>query len=246
MSQLWYCTRQRAGPLVKECRALRPRLCSGDSPFERCEKNKILQPPRDSAICHSPVDRLELRLALFGWEGTHYTLTFDDDHLPPSFSDARRQWRNFCLKLRRQRPDATFDYMRCIEGKHGDHRYHYHLVLRDSDFSAAEIRNLWPGGEDVDDEPLLRQPRDSYRRLAKYFNKERTDGVVIPIGARPWTCSRSLNAQLPPVERWLDTSGVIEIPDNVFASGRNSVENEFGSYYYAWWIEPKNKCLILK
>ena len=245
MSAVWYCTRQEAGPLVKECRALRPRLTRYDSPYERALKNKVLHPARDSAVCHTPVDRLELRLALMGWDATHYTLTFDDDHLPPDYKDARRQWHNFCLKLQRHSPHAPMDYIRCIEGKHGDHRYHYHIVLRDQDFSPAEIRHLWVGGEDVDDEPVLRQPRDSFARLARYFNKERSDGIVLPIDSKPWTCSRSLTAQLPAVQRWEDSSGVIEIPDNVFASGRNSVENEFGSYYYAWYIKPKQS-LILK
>ena len=47
---IWTCVRQRAGPLVKECRAIRPRLSSNDTPYERTEKNKILRPPRDSSV----------------------------------------------------------------------------------------------------------------------------------------------------------------------------------------------------
>ena len=100
------------------------------------------------------------------------------------------------------------------------------------------IRYLWKYGN-VDDEPLLRGPHDSYRRTAKYFNKEATDGLILPIGAKLWNCSRTLNAKLPPPERWKDESGVIEIPDNVSISGRNDVRNEFGAYYYAWYIEQK-------
>lgn len=61
---VWYCVRQRAGPLVKESRSIRPRLSAGDSPWEQAEKNKILRPPRDSAVCRTRVDRLELRLSL--------------------------------------------------------------------------------------------------------------------------------------------------------------------------------------
>lgn len=235
---VWYCVRQRAGPLVKECRSIRPRLSAGDSPWERAEKNKILRPPRDSSVCRTRVDRLELRLALFGYEGSVYTLTFDREHEPERFQDVRRAWRSFLYRLKkwRQRP---FDYVYLIEGKHGDHRYHIHLVLRDSDFSPAEVRHLWRYGENVEDQPLLRYPRDSYRRTAKYFNKEATDGLILPIGAKLWNCSRTLNAQLPPPERWKDESGVIEIPDNVSISGRNDVRNEFGAYYYAWYIEQK-------
>ncbi len=49
---------------------------------------------------------------------------------------------------------GPFDWIGCIEGKHGDHRFHVHLVLRDEDFSPAEVRHLWTAG-DVDDEPVL-------------------------------------------------------------------------------------------
>ena len=150
----WYCVRQRAGPLVKECRSIRPRLSKYDTPYERTEKNKILRPAGDSSVCRTRVDRLELRLALFGYEGTMYTLTFANEHEPEKFKDVRKYWRSFLrrLKLRRGR---EFDYVYLVEGRHGDRRFHIHLVLRDSDFSAAEIAELWKFGH-VSHEPLLR------------------------------------------------------------------------------------------
>lgn len=240
---IWYCVRQRAGPLVKECRALRPRLSANDSLYERAEKNKILHPPRDSSVCRTRVDRLELRLALFWFEGTRYDLSFDAEHLPGKFRDARRIWRNFLARLRRWKKGEPFDYIYLVEGRHGDHRYHLHIVLRYSDFPPSAIQYLWKYGN-VEDEPLLRGPHDSYRRTAKYFNKEATDGLILPIGARLWNCSRSLSKQLPPPERWKDESGVIEIPENVSISGKNSVETPFGSYYYAWYIEQKTGLLF--
>lgn len=232
---VWYCVRQRAGPLVKECRALRPRLSANDSLYERAEKNKILRPPRDSSVCRTRVDRLELRLALFGFGGVSYTLTFDAESLPEKYRDVRKVWRAFLGRLKRWRKGEFFDYVYLIEGRHGNHRYHIHAVLREDDFPPAVVRYLWKYGE-VDDEPLLRGPYDSYRRTAKYFNKEATDGLALPIGAKLWNCSRTLTAKLPPPERWRDESGVIEIPNTVRISGRNSVENEFGAYSYAWYI----------
>jgi len=235
---IWTCERQRAGPLVKECRAIRPRLSAEDSVYDRTEKNKILLPKGDCSICRTRVDRLELRLALFGWEGIHYTLTFDAESLPEKYRDVRKVWRAFLARAKRWRKIDAFDYIYLIEGKHGDHRFHIHSVFRDHQLPPAVMQYLWKYGE-VDDEPVLRGKHDSYRRLAKYFNKEATDGIVIPIGARPWVCSRSLSAQLPAPERWQDSSGVIHIPDDVYSSGRASTQNEFGSYYYGWYIEPK-------
>lgn len=237
----WYCVRQRAGPLVKECRALRPRLSADDSPYERGEKMKILQPPRDSSVCRNSIDRLELRLALFGFEGCCYTLTFDDDHLPGNFREARAALRAFNARLRRWYDDKPFDRVNLIEGKHGDHRYHIHMVLRYGDFPPEVMRYLWKGGN-MSETPLLRQPYDSFRRMARYYNKERTDGIVLPIGSRPWTCSRSLTQQLPPPKMWKSTSGAIRIPKDVFSCGRNSVQNEFGVYNYAWYIEKDPSC----
>ena len=240
---IWTCVRQRAGPLVKECRAIRPRLSSNDTPYERTEKNKILRPPRDSSVCRTRVDRLELRLALFGFEGSTYTLTFDREHEPGKFQDVRRAWRSFLYRLKKWKKGAPFDYVYLIEGRHGDHRYHIHLVLRDSDFSPAEVRHLWRFGSNVDDQPLLRNPHDSYRRTAKYFNKEATDGIVIPIGGRTWVCSRSLVRQLPPVELWRDGSGTIPVPEDAKRRGFYQTANEFGEYRYAWYIEAQRTAL---
>lgn len=233
----WYCVRQQAGPLVKECRALRPRLSANDTPYERTEKNKILRPPRDSSVCRTRVDRLELRLAEFGLDGWVYSLTFDEDHLPEQFRDVRgKSWRSFhrLLRLWVGRP---FDYVYLIEGRHGDHRYHIHIVLRYSEFPPAVIRHLWRFGVDVDDEPLLKGPYDTYRRTAKYFCKEATDGIQIPIGARTWVASKTLNAKLPPVEVFRADSGLIEIPKDIRVSGGNTVVNAFGRYHYTWYIK---------
>lgn len=241
MSAVWYCTRQRAGPLVKECRALRPRIGPNDTRQDVREKRE-LQRYAHSAVNRSQVDRLELRLALYGYEGSHYTLTYDDLHLPHDFDGVRRYFRAFRERARRWRHGEPYDWTGCIEGKHGDHRYHIHLVLRDSQFSPAEVRYLWRGG-DVDDEPVLRK-EGGYRRLAEYFNKERPDGFVIPIGKHPWSCSMELSRSLPPPERWTDTSGVIEIPDEAVWARRGQRENDFGAYYYGSYILPKESALL--
>lgn len=232
----WYCVRQRAGPLVKECRAIRPRLSQYDTREDRKEKNVIIKSPH-SAVCRTQVDRLELRLALFGYEGLHHTLTFDDEHLPRDFTGVRRTLRAFMARAKRFIDGRPYDYIYCIEGKHGDHRYHIHMVLRDSDLSPAVVRLLWKYGE-VWDEPVLMR-EGGYRRLAEYLNKERSDGFVIPIGRHPWSCSRGLSRQLPPPERWRDHSGYVEIPDDVIWARRGECTNDFGAYYYGSYIQKK-------
>lgn len=238
MSGRRYCVRQRAGPLVKECRALRPRLSRDDSPYERAEKNKILRPPRDSSVRRGPVDRLELYLALFGYDGWSYDLTFGDEYLPDTFRGVRKLWERMLYRMRKRHPEPI-DYVYRIEGLHGDHRYHIHLTVRYSDFPPIVMEDLWPYGY-VSGAPLLclgRDPYDTYRRTAKYYCKERTDGIKIPVGVQPWVASRSLRAQLPPPERFVADSCEIDIPQDCRVYGRNQVDNAFGHYAYGWWIE---------
>ena len=232
--QTWICIRQRAGPLVKECRYRRPTLSKADLPNVRREKNEILHLLRNSSFRRTPVDRLELMLALFGYHGRVYCLTFEEDHLPPDFQSVRRIWRNLLNAMKRWHKNQ-FDYIYAIEGKHGDHRYHIHLVLRDEDFMPAEVRLLWPGGH-VEHEQLLLSKADNYRRTARYLTKERTDGVVLPIGSRTWVASRSLYAKLPPPQKLPVKSGRISIPSACRRLGQEAKSNPFGEYRYAAYM----------
>ena len=244
--QLWYCTRQRAGPLVKECRALRPRLSSKDDAYTKSEKADFKRQYR-SAVCLTPVDRLELYIGLFGFEGSHYECSFDDDHLPSTFAGVRRVLSNFFKRAKRWNHGKSFDYIYAIEYGTQHCRYHVHLVLRDSEFPPSVVRYLWRQGM-VDDFPVLLK-HGGYRRLAKYFNKEPSDGFFLPLGRRKWSCSRSLSAKLQPPEIWEDDSGVIQYPQKTLWSsspdGPRSFSNEFGSYYYYSWIEPKKPVLYI-
>lgn len=232
----WVRICQRAGPLVKECRYRRPTLSKADLPSVRQEKNAIISFLRNSSFRRTPVDRLELMLALFGAAGHVYCLTFEEMFLPESFRDVRLVWRNFLNAMRRYRA-RPFDYVYVIEGKHGDHRYHIHMVLRRDDFTPADVRYLWPGGH-VDDEPLLLSRSDTYRRTAKYFTKERTDGIILPIGSRTWVASRSLYDQLPPPEKTEVKTGCIRIPSSCRILDKESKANPFGEYHYAAYMQP--------
>ena len=230
----WICVRQRAGPLVKECRYQRPTLRKGDLPSVQREKQKILSMTKGALFRRTPEDRLELMLGLFGWGATVYTLTFNDAQLPHSFQGVRQVWRNFLGAMRRWRKDS-FDYVYAIEGRHGDKRFHIQLVLRDADFTLEEVRFLWPGGF-VDGEPLLQGPEDSFRRMARYLVKERHDGWVIPLGARTWVASRSLYGKLPAVEKWRAEDGNIPVPNQATWAEENCTKNPFGAYHYAAYI----------
>ena len=238
----WICVRQRAGPLTKECRAIRPDFSKKDTPDVRKEKNEIKRNSGDSSVCRTRRDRLELRLALFGVDGIFYTLTFDRDHEPRTLDETRKRWKSFLYQLKKWSGKKDIDYIYLIEGRHGDHRWHVHAVLRDSEFPPAVVRYLWKFGIDVDDQPLLKGKKDSYSRLAEYMNKERADGVAIPLDKKLWVTSRSLCRQMPPVEKWRDECGTIEIPPGAIVLQEQPLyRNRFGCYTYAKWFEPKSR-----
>ena len=183
------------------------------------------------------MDRLELLLALFGFDGWSYTLTFDDEHLPDSFGEVRLRWRRLLYQLKKHHGGVMPDYVYLIEGRHGDHRYHVHLTARYSDFPPLVMEDLWTQGYITRSQPLLLGGFDSYRRTARYYCKERSDGIIIPIDARTWVASRSLSQQLPQPEYFRSDTGRIDIPENCRTCGRYTVDNGFGHYQYGWYIE---------
>lgn len=239
MSKQFYCVRQQAGRLVKEYRGtIPPRYSATDTDEDRRDKTELKR-QRRTVLNRDSTDRLELMIALMGDQATHYILEFDDEHLPRSFADVRKALRSFLRRVERFRGTNQLDYIPAIEGKHGDHRYHIHLVADFRQLPAAVVQHLWTGGE-VTDWPVFRRHGKTlgFRYLAKYLVKERSDGIIIPIGRHPWSCSRCLRAKLPPPKVWLDDSDAIEIPDGALLPNRRSGCNRFGSYNVATWIDP--------
>lgn len=236
----WICVRQRAGPLVKECRAIRPRLSRHDGPYVRSEKNKILRPPRDSSVCRTPTDRMELLLALFEFDGYSYVLEWPDETRPKDFASLRARFAKLIKYLRAQL-GREFDYLYRFECLHGLGHYHIHITVSYNDFPPVAMEYYCKEfGDGITVEwgkPLLLNPHDSYRRTAVYLTKEAKDGLKIPVSSKAWGCSRSLRQRLPLPEHFGSDSGVIEFPERPRACGRCTVDNAFGHYHYGWYIK---------
>ena len=237
-AERYYCVRQRAGDLVKEYRGTRlPRYSPGDTDEDRRAKADLKR-RRRTVLNRDSTDRLELMIALMGKHATHYVLEFDDEHLPKRFADVRKALRAFLRRAERFR-DGPLDWIAAIEGLHGAHRYHVHLVADYRQLSPVEVRYLWKYGY-VTDWPVLRRHGKvlGFRYLARYLTKERSDGIVIPIGRHPWSCSRCLRAKLPPPEVWFDENDRIEIPADALIPRMRFEDSPIGGYRAASWIEP--------
>lgn len=243
----WYCCRQRAGPLVKECRALRPRLSGDDLPSERSGKRESQKHIR-TAVNRSDKDRIELRLAAIGWDATHYVLTFDNEHLPKNYSGVQAAQRSFIKTVRRWRQKCgkppDFDWLAVIEGKHGDHRWHIHFIADYDELSPAEVCVLWRFGFPTeDDESYIGAPvlldQKGFRRLAEYLDKE-----ARPVGKRKYTCSRSLDRKIGEPARWEADSGSIRpgkravCVSYIRGTEPEQWDNGWGKYRKLSWLVP--------
>lgn len=229
----WCCVRQRAGPLVK--------AFSTDN--RRFVNRRVSRSAVRPAMSGTPLDRLELRLALFGYDGVFYTLTFSDGYLPKDEDGVKKIWGNFLKKLKRWRKGKPLDhYVYRIEGLHGDHRFHIHAFLRDSDFPPAVVRFLWTWGY-VDDKPYDQKcvlAEKGYRCLARYFTKERTE-----VGRHAWGEAKRLKALIPPPVIRSSKTGRISIPrDAVLLPCPGDFKpSKWGYFQYSCYLLPEKTVL---
>ena len=227
--------RQRAGPFVKAYATDRKSFvlrCLGDSP-DKLRRRFV------PALQRTSVDKLELRLALFGYHGIFYTLTFAPEFLPRDRRGVELAWKAFLRRLQRwwkehgNGKDILYVYR--IEGLHGDHRWHLHPFLDGRDFPPDVVRQLWDLGE-VFAVPYDRRriiSEGGYRQLAKYITKERPE-----VGKHPWGCSRSLSRMLPLPEVRRSTTGRINLPQGaVPLPVENPGINQWGVFAYARYLE---------
>lgn len=230
MAEPFLCVKQRAGPLVKV-------MVTDNYGYLARYGPGAVRRRCGPALSRTSRDKLELRLALFGFDGIFYTLTFDDEHLPDNLAGVQRVWDAFAKRLRRWLRRPVDYYVYRIEGLHGDHRYHIHAFLRDQDFPPAVVQYLWTWGY-ADDEPWDRRrvlSAQGYRSLAKYFTKETPE-----VGRHPWGCSRALSRMIPAPEVTQIKSGMIRPPKGATLlpaqSGDQPQMGDWGLYGYARFL----------
>lgn len=236
-----YCVvRQRAGPLVKTYSTDRLRVVL------RAGRREAV-PYTSPAMWASSADKLELYLALFGFTGAHYVLTYDDAHLPDSFLGVRKTLEAFIKRVRRAAPQCR-RYVYAIEAGHTHGRWHLHFVADATELPLPLVRELWrngyvnPGGGEY---PVL-HPQEGYRRLARYICKER-DGAFVPLGKHKWGVARGMRAMIPPPEVRL-AQRLPAMPHTVYWASRQAREHvdpvtgkSFGRFYRMDWIGlPEN------
>ena len=176
----WCVVVQRSGPLTKTYFTDRHKSVAWAA-RQQCRDG----PPPGPYMWGTSEDKLELYLALFGFAGAHYVLTFRDEDLPPNFDGVKRCFRAFITKARRWRPDALRKYVYAVEAGHEKGRWHIHFVADAQLLPLEDVSGLWrygfvnPGKAEY---PVLHE-KGGFHCLAHYFCKP---DKFIPLGKHPW------------------------------------------------------------
>ena len=177
-----------AGPLVVE--TVYPAPSPRDSVGVRAGKKALSSQAQQRMNLKYSYQKLELEIAAnFGVGDLYATFTYDDEHLPRSRKEANNRVALFMRRLRTARKAAGQElrYVYVTEHKHGDGRWHHHILINATGDDYAQIRKLW--GQGGIEFVKIRIDRDkNYETLARYLCKEQRDKV----GLRLWSGSRNL------------------------------------------------------
>ena len=228
-----------AGRLVKEIIYTVPQPRDGER--VRAGRSKLTTAAQRALNYRTAQGHLEMLLAAnFDKKDLFCTLTYRDDCLPEKLAEAKKRIRAFLRLLRRERRRHGLDlkYVYVTEGKHGDKRYHHHLVINATGPADLEMLcSLWQYGDMVD---VKRIEGREYIDVARYITKENAEGK--PVGAQMWT--RSRNLVLPTIESYfVPDDETVQPPPRAHVLEREEKQNEYGSFSYLKYRLPWNQSL---
>lgn len=220
-----------AGPLVKEC--IYPAVNGHDSQKVRAAKRKLSSEAQKRMNAIYSYQKLELMLAANFIQGDLVcTFTYDDKHLPRDRKEAMARLKYFRAKLAaaRKADGEQLVMFWNVEHKHGEGRWHHHVVINATGDDYKLICELWGQGE-VEIKPLRVDKEKNYESLARYMCKEQGDKV----GARVWSYTR--NARKPEVETFrVESDTPLQIPKGAIALAESSEKTSYGSYKYIKYL----------
>jgi len=206
----------------------------------RAAKLKASSSARQKLNLKQSWHKLEVVIAAnFSYQDLVLTLTYDDEHLPPSKREAVRLLKRFLIQLRseRQRHGQDLKYVYVTESKHGDGRIHHHVIVNGTGNDYELIRSLWVNGSSIEIDPI---DNYGYEELARYLTKEPRESGS-PNGARTWVPSMGL-AHPKAVSDWVDDNLTLAAPPGAIILDSDSPTiNTYGSYTYIKYLLPEPK-----
>lgn len=227
----------RAGSLVKQVLYTAPE--PRDSLQQRAAKSKMTSAARKRMNDKTAKGRLELLMAAnFAPMDLVVCLSYRDEDLPKTRAEAVAKMKRFIRLLRGvlAKQGKTMKYIWVTESKHGDGRYHHHMMCSQADANDIElISSLWRYG----DNPEIQRVKDrDFDVWAQYFAKEGGDR---PLGKQMWRASKGLDKPTVTVE-YVPNDTVLASPIDCRIIEREDKQLEFGSYsYIKYYVPPKKQ-----
>ena len=226
----------RAGRLVWDVTYTVPRPNASKQDRKRIREVTEEQIQRTNA--NTAQRKLEMLMATNFDEGDLVlTVTYRDADLPDSADVTRKHLGKVFSQMRAYRkardlPELKYIYI--LEGRHGDHRPHAHLIINAAGGDLELMRALWIWGDDIQLNYIRERGYDGW---AGYLTKERREASLN--GKKQFVGSRNLARPVTTYE-WVDDGTTVDAPPGAQVLDEGGGRNEIASCRFVKYLMPKN------
>lgn len=226
----------RAGRLVWDITYTVPR--PNASKQERKRIREVTEEQIQRTNANTAQRKLEMLMATNFDEGDLVlTVTYRDADLPDSADVTRKHLGKVFSQMRAYRkarglPDLKYIYV--LEGRHGDHRPHAHLIVNAAGGDLELMRSLWIWGDDIQLNYIRERGYDGW---AGYLTKERREASLN--GKKQFVGSRNLDRPVT-TYAWVDDGTTVDAPPGAQVLDEGGGRNEIASCRFVKYLMPKN------
>lgn len=226
----------RAGRLVWDITYTVPR--PNASKQERKRIREVTEEQIQRTNANTAQRKLEMLMATNFDEGDLVlTVTYRDADLPDSADMTRKHLGKVFSQMRAYRkarglPDLKYIYV--LEGRHGDHRPHAHIIINAAGGDLELMRSLWIWGDDIQLNYIRERGYDGW---AGYLTKERREASLN--GKKQFVGSRNLARPVTTYE-WVDDGTTVDAPPGAQVLDEGGGRNEIASCRFVKYLMPKN------
>lgn len=226
----------RAGRLVWDITYTVPRPNASKQERKRIREVTEEQVARTNA--NTAQRKLEMLMATNFDEGDLVlTVTYRDADLPDSADVTRKHLGKVFSQMRAYRkardlPELKYIYI--LEGRHGDHRPHAHIIINAAGGDLELMRSLWIWGDDIQLNYIRERGYDGW---AGYLTKERREASLN--GKKQFVGSRNL-ARPVTTYAWVDDGTTVDAPPGAQVLDEGGGRNEIASCRFVKYLMPKN------
>ena len=226
----------RAGRLVWDITYTVPR--PNASKQERKRIREVTEEQIQRTNANTAQRKLEMLMATnFDDTDLVLTVTYRDADLPDSADVTRKHLGKVFSQMRAYRkarglPDLKYIYV--LEGRHGDHRPHAHIIINAAGGDLELMRSLWILGDDIQLNYIRERGYDGW---AGYLTKERREASLN--GKKQFVGSRNLARPVTTYE-WVDDGTTVDAPPGAQVLDEGGGRNEIASCRFVKYLMPKN------